>query len=240
MSPPLPPTLKDTAVVTVAGPPVCSSPHADCRPRKITCESTHTVQAYDRPVYFADDVTVQRHSSHSKSDKVDRSSTSTRKHKRRASFSDILPPHLIARASSPNDPSPPHEFASNPVAAYARGIGARGRGRSGPKSAPPLSPSRSPSPSPFEDEKKSPWWSPTAELPSLPPVPPPKTSSPVLLSEKEREQEQGLPQVRGGARLVLRVTTRMLGRTLDAVKGGLRSSEGQPGDDGWVVVPSHP
>jgi hypothetical protein len=41
----------------------------------------------------------------------------------------------------------------------------------------------------------------------------------------------------GGAHLTaLRVTTRMLGRTLDAVKGGRRSREGQPNDDGWVVV----
>jgi len=41
-------------------------------------------------------------------------------------------------------------------------------------------------------------------------------------------------------RLALRVTARMLGRTLGAVKGdsGHRSREAQPqhNDDGWVVV----
>ena len=39
----------------------------------------------------------------------------------------------------------------------------------------------------------------------------------------------------GGARAP-RLALRVLGRTLDAVKGGHRSRGEQPIDDGWVVV----
>jgi hypothetical protein len=197
-----------------------------------------TVQAYDRPVFFADDTTVQRRSSPSKGDEggppspppssLRRSVTSARKAKRSASFSDILPAHLIASASSPPNSTPP------PLSLFPKSV-AYARGRGGLKSAPPLSPSRSPSP--FEDEKKSPFWSPTDDLPELPPVPPPKTSSPASFSEKEDQHMHKRHDASGGAHLTaLRVTTRMLGRTLDAVKGGRRSREGQPNDDGWVVV----
>jgi len=199
-----------------------------------------TLQAYERTVFFADDTMCQRHSSPSKGDKsasstpVYRSSTTVRKHghggsgrKRSASFSDFLPPHLITSASkSQNGPAPPAKPSSN----------ARGRG-----GAPPplekkvvLSPSssNSRSPSPYEDEKKSsPWWSPTdaeALLPSLPPVPPPKDTSPA--------PGDGSRGTSGGVRAPRLAALRVLGRTLDAVKGVHRSPGEQPTDEEWVVV----
>jgi len=181
----------------------------------------------------------QRHSSPSKGHKsasttpVHRSSTTVRKHghghgghKRSASFSDLLPPHLITSASkSQNSPPPPPKPTS-----YARGRGAPAVPALEYKAPLPQSSrshSHSPPPPPYEDEKKSLWWSASADalLPSLPPAPPPKDISPVSPGGGGN----------GGAR-ASRLALRVLGRTLDAVKGGHRSRGEQPTDDGWVVV----
>ena len=157
------------------------------------------------------------------------STGSTRKNgrKRSASFTDILPPHLIARASNSSDVPTP-TAPSKP-----RSVGARGRTA---KSAPP---SPSPPPSPYGDEKKpAEWWSsptdPLLSLPTLSTSPPPLPPKDYRASgAKEKEQQSGEtcePHV------AMRLTARVLGRTLEAVKGGRRSPKGQSDDDSWVVV----
>jgi hypothetical protein len=195
-----------------------------------------TLQAYDRPVIFADDIDRRARSSSPRSESPSpppsrgsttspssphgRSSSNRRGHKRSASFSDILPPHLIARASgkSPVDPAEPS--AKAPASAGGR-----------PRSA--LLPSPT---SPFEDEKKHPPWSPTElglpSLPSLPPPLPPKDSP--VSADQQPQQAGGM----SSPRVALRLTARMVGRTLEAVKGVHRSreGEGQSKDGGWVVV----
>jgi len=205
-----------------------------------------TLQAYERPVLFAEDVNVQRRSSSRPPSPPHKSgpksapatpsplphhhttSTSTRKRghrKRSASFSDFLPPHLIAPASPPN--SSGFRRSADPGLEKDRGR----RDSPPPKSAP--LPRTSP-PSPFEDEKKSPWsWSSgdralpqLPSLPSRPPPPPPKDSA-------------GSASGMRTPRVALRFTARMFERTLEAVKGGgggYRSRVGQSKDDSWVVV----
>jgi len=96
-----------------------------------------------------------------------------------------------------------------------------------------------PSPtSPFEDEKKYPPWSPTTELvlPSLPSLPPPLPPKDFPTSADQQPRQAG---GMSSPRVALRLTARMVGRTLEAVKGVHRSREGegsQSKDDGWVVV----
>jgi hypothetical protein len=150
-------------------------------------------------------------------------SGSTRKQgrKRSASFSDFLPPHLIAPASKSSDLSAATIAAPKPRHARARGA-------SMIKSAPP-------SPPPFVDEKKSSeWWSPTdpllSSLPTLPPPLPPKDYPASKSPQQQQFSKTWSPRV------VMRLTARVLGRTLGAVKGGERSREGPSGDNGWVVV----
>lgn len=203
----------------------------------------HAVQAYERTVFFADDTMFQRHSSPSKGNKsspptsVYRSSTTVHKHghggssgrKRSASFSDLLPPHLITSASkSQNGSASPAKPSST---ARARGGAPLPLEKKVVPSSPSSSNSRSPSP--YEDEKKSsPWWSPTAAealLPSLPPAPPPKDTSPVSPGD-------GSHGTNGGIRVPGLAALRVLGRTLDAVKGAHRSRGEQPNEDEWVVV----
>ncbi|KAN0124423.1 hypothetical protein V8E52_002072 [Russula decolorans] len=199
-----------------------------------------TLQAYDRPVFFADDLGVKERRSpqpsmgHKRnptmpaSSRHHSSSGSTRKQglKRSASFSEFVPPHLIARAS--NSPEVPTATAtSKRWTAGARGGLA--------KSAPP-----SPPPPPYGDEKKKPaeWLSsPTDPLSSLPtlsssPPPLPAKDYPPSSAQQKRQQsdETCVPHV------AMRLTARVLGRTLGAAKGGQRSPKGQSGDDGWVVV----
>lgn len=200
-----------------------------------------TVQAYDRPVIFADELGIQERRSpqpsaghkrnptmpassrHSSS-----SSSSIRKQglKRSASFSEFVPPHLIARAS--NSLGVPTATATS----KRRSSGARGRFI---KSAPP-----SPPPPPYSDEKKTPagWLSsptdPLLSLPTLSPSPPPLPPKDYTASNAQQKQQQSdetcVPHV------AMRLTARVLGRTLGTVKAGQRSPKGQSGDDGWVVV----
>lgn len=156
------------------------------------------------------------------------SSGSTRKrgHKRSASFSDILPPHLIARASNSSD------VPTTTATPKPRFQGARG----GLKSAPP-----SPPPPPygygFGEEKGRPvkeWPSPTDALSSLPTL----SSTPPPLPPKDYPSSS--PQQQSGETRVphvaMRLTARVLGRTVGAAKGSQRSPKGQSSDDGWVVV----
>lgn len=229
-----------------------------------TTNNRNTVQAYERPVLFAEDIGVQRRSSskppsrspspppHESAPKSalptpspspHHHSTSTRKrgHKKRsASFSDIIPPHLIAPASHPNTSGYwQGRRSADPEKRQARGQDrGRGRGREDPPKSAPLP--RTGSPSPIEDEKKSPWsWSSESgdralpllpSLPSLPPPPPPKDSS---SSGFDRQQHVGMRS----PRVALRFTARVLERTLGAVKGGgYRSRVGQSKDDSWVLV----
>jgi hypothetical protein len=153
-------------------------------------------------------------------------SGSTRKQsrKRSASFSDFIPPHLIARASHPSDV----------VASKPKSTGARGRTTI---SAPPSPPSSSPV---YGDEKKNPekWVSsptdPLFSLPTLsasPPPLPPKDYPPSSVRQKEQESgETCVPHV------AVRLTARVLGRTLGAAKSAQRSLKGQSADEEWVLV----
>ncbi|KAF8489347.1 hypothetical protein F5888DRAFT_1638635 [Russula emetica] len=207
-----------------------------------------TLQAYDRPVFFADDLGVQQRRSpqpsigHKRNPTMPASSRhhtisssgSTRKqgHKRSASFSDILPPHLIARASNSSD-VPTATATSKPRFAGARG--------GFTKSAPPSPP---PPPPPYGDvdEKKRPvQWStsptdPLSSLPTLsasPPPLPPKDYPPSSAQQKQQQSSAGETFV---PHVAMRLTARVLGRTLGAAKGAQRSPKVQSGDDGWVVV----
>jgi hypothetical protein len=202
-------------------------------PRSLT--DPLTVQAYDRPVFFADDLGVQERRSpqpsmgHKRNPTMPASSrhsssSSTRKQnlKRSASFSEFVPPHLIGRAS--NSLGVPTTTATS----RRRSTGPRG-GLS--KSAPP-----SPPPPPYVDEKKKPaerWLSPTDPLSSLPtlssPPPLPPKDDPAS-SAQQQSGETCVPHV------AMRLTARVLGRTLGTAKGSQRSVKGQSGDDGWVVV----
>jgi hypothetical protein len=157
-------------------------------------------------------------------------SDSTRKHgrKRSASFSDFLPPHLIARASNASD-VPTATATPTPK---PRSQGARGGGLI--KSAPPSPPPPSYG---YGEEKIKPaegWSSPTdplSSLPTLSPTPPPLPP---------KDYPPSSPQQHSGAtctpRVAMRFTARVLGRTLGAARDGLRSPKGQSSDDGWVVV----
>lgn len=208
-------------------------------PRSLT--DPITVQAYDRPVFFADDMGSAQSKSPSTGHKrtptmaptssrhhTSSTSGSTRKQgrKRSASFSDFLPPHLIAPASNPS--GRPAAAASATLAApKPRRAGARGGSMI--KSAPP-------SPPPYADEKKSSeWWSPTDPLlPSLPTqLPPPLPPKDYPASWNPQQQPSGGTW---SPRVAMRLTARVLGRTLGAVKGGQRSREEPSGDNGWVVV----
>jgi hypothetical protein len=153
-------------------------------------------------------------------------SDSTRKHsrKRSASFSDFLPPHLIARASNTSDVPTPAFTTSK-----QRSQGPKGGGFV--KSAPP-SPSYG-----YGEEKTRPakgWTSPTDPLSSLPTL----SAKPPPLPPKDYPASGA--QQQSGATCVphvgMRLTARVLGRTLGAVRGGQRSPKGQSADDGWVVV----
>jgi hypothetical protein len=152
------------------------------------------------------------------------STGSTRKQgrKRSASFSDFVPPHLIARASHPSD-VPTAAPTSKPRLAGARGGMI--------KSAPP-----SPPPPPYSEKKTPAVWSssPTDPLLSLPmlsssPPPLPPKDYPAS-SAQQQSSETCAPHV------AMRLTARVLGRTLGAAKGGQRSPKGRSGDDEWVVV----
>ena len=152
--------------------------------------------------------------------------------KRSASFSDFLPPHLIARAStSPDIPAPP----AKPRQAGARGASVR--------SAPP-----SPPPPLYVDEKKaaSEWWSsPTdtkvSSLPTLSAVPPPlpPKDRPVSKGRHQQQKQQQQQQQSGGTctpHAAMRLTARVFGRTPGAGKDSQRSREEPSRDNGWVVV----
>lgn len=210
------------------------------------------VQAYDRPVLFADEMGNQPRAEspstgHRRTPTMPPSSSSSRHHrssttagsahkqgrKRSASFSDFLPPHLIARAStSPDIPAAP---------ARPRQAGARGASvRSAPPSPPPL----------YVDEKKaaSEWWSssPTdtkvSSLPTLSAVPPPLPPKDRPVSKgrhQQQKQQQQQQQQSGGTctpHVAMRLTARVFGRTLGAGRGGQRSREEPSRDNGWVVV----
>ena len=211
------------------------------------------VQAYDRPVLFADEMGNQPRAEspskgHRRTPTMPPSSSSSRHHrssttagsahkqgrKRSASFSDFLPPHLIARAStSPDIPAAP----ARPRQAGARGASVR--------SAPP-----SPPPPLYVDEKKaaSEWWSssPTdtkvSSLPTLSAVPPPLPPKDRPVSKgrhQQQKQQQQQQQQSGGTctpHVAMRLTARVFGRTLGAGRGGQRSREEPSRDNGWVVV----
>ena len=148
--------------------------------------------------------------------------------KRSASFSDFVPPHLIARATPHSPPELSAPVAKRPPRRTIKF-----------KSAPP---SPSPPPPAYGDEKKSAnLWSPTdtdALLSSLPtlsasPPPLPPKDNPVSSSQQKRQQSSGetcTPHV------AMRLTARVRGRTLGAAKSGERSSKGQSGDDEWIIV----
>jgi hypothetical protein len=202
-----------------------------------------TVQAYDRPALFADDPSIQQRRSTEPSMGHKRnptmpvssrhrsrsSSGSTRKgsRKRSASFSDFVPPHLIARATTDSPPELPAPIARTPL---------RG-GTIKLKSAPP-------SPPAYGNEKKSTSLrSPTdtdtdtllSSLPTLSASPPPLPPKdyPVSSPQQKRQQSSGetcMPHV------AMRLTAHVRGRTLGAVKSGERSSKGQSGDEEWIIV----
>jgi hypothetical protein len=160
-------------------------------------------------------------------------SGSTRKQglKRSASFSEFVPPHLIARASNSSD-VPAAIATSKSRSAWAR------KGLT--KSAPPSPPPPSSPPPPYGDEKKKPgeWWSsptdPLSSLPTLSSSPPPLPPKDYPASGAQQKQQQ--PDETCVPHVAMRLTGRVLGRTLGAAKGGQRSPKGQSGDDGWVVV----
>lgn len=172
--------------------------------------------------------TMPTSSRHHHSNSTSRSD-STRKHgrKRSASFSDFLPPHLIARASNASDVPTVTPTPSKPSSQGARGGGLI-------KSAPPSPPPPSYG---YGEEKIKPaegWSSPTdplSSLPTLSPTPPPLPP---------KDYPPSSPQQHFGAtctpRVAMRFTARVLGRTLGAARDGLRSPKGQSSDDGWVVV----
>lgn len=188
-----------------------------------------TVQAYDRPVFFADDLGVKecrspqpstghkRNPTMPASSRHHSSSGTSRKQalKRSNSFSEFVAPHLIGRAS--NSPSVP---TATPTS-NRRTAGARGRSTI-PSSPPP----------PYEDEKKKPasWSSsPTStlsELPTLSSSPPPLPEKDYPASSPQQSDETRTPHV------AMRLTARVLGRA----KSGQRSPKGQSGDGEWVVV----
>lgn len=144
---------------------------------------------------------------------------------RSASFSDFVAPHLIARASNSEDVGTPSRSKST----WGRG----GSIKSTPSSPP------SPPP-PYGDEKKKPEerlssspTDPFSSLPTLsglPPPVPPKDYPP------SNGQQRKQPGATCAPRVAMRLTARVLGRTLGAVKSGQRSPKGQSGDDEWVVV----
>jgi hypothetical protein len=199
-----------------------------------------TLQAYDRPVVFADETGVQQRRSpqpstgHKRNPTMPASSRqhsssrsdSTRKNgrNRSASFSDFLPAHLIARASNASDV---------PTAAATLNPRSQGsRGGEFVKSAPP-----SPPPSyGYGEEKKKPtegWSSPTdlSSLPTLSATPPPLPPKDYYPSGAQQQSRATC-----APRVAVRMTARVLGRTLAAARGGQRSPKGQSADDGWVVV----
>ncbi|KAI0002874.1 hypothetical protein BJV74DRAFT_813806 [Russula compacta] len=192
-----------------------------------------TLQAYDRPVVFADDKSSQLRSSPSMGHKSTPSSpshhsSSTRKHgrKRTASFSDFLPAHLIASASSSSTTT----AAAGRPAAESSYVRTEKR----PSKTAPSSP-QSPPP-PYTDEKKYPLWSPTEAL--WPTLPSQETPPPLPPKDNPVSPVSGRQPV-GGVRMpraALRTTSRIIGRTLEAVKGCYRSHPQQPKDDGWVVL----
>jgi len=168
-----------------------------------------TLQAYDRPVLFADDQAIGT-PSHSPS--RSRSHTPSRGHssappspppsyhsRRHTTFEDFLPPHLIG--TSPTSPVK------------------RTRQRT-PSPAPSVS--SEPPPSPGLKEK---WASvsPTAMLPEL------------SLSQPSESASRDHPDKTPARRATLRDTARVLGRTLEAVKAH-RFRGRERGRDGWVVV----
>ena len=153
-------------------------------------------------------------------------SGSTRKQtrKRSASFSDILPPHLIARAS--DSPDAPTTTATTTAKPRSPG------GRWGLiKSAPP-----SPPPPPYSEEKQKPavWSSsptdPLLSLPTLSSSPPPLPPKDYPASSAQQSGETLVPRVS------MRLPARVLGRALGAAKSIRRSPKGQSANDGWVVV----
>lgn len=199
------------------------------------------VQEYDRPVIFADELGQMRRSpqpstGHKRnptmpaSSRHHSSSGSTRKQalKRSASFSEFVPPHLIARAS--DSPNVPTATATATTGSKRRSAWAGG---GLVKSAPP-----SPPPPSYSEEKPKPkpaeWSSsPTDQLLSLPTLssfPPPLPPKDYPASGAQQSGETRVPHV------AMRLTARVLGRTLSAAKRSARSPKGQSADDGWVVV----
>jgi hypothetical protein len=152
------------------------------------------------------------------------SSSGKQGRKRSVSFSDILPPHLIARASNSSESEVPTATATS----KPRSAGARGGFI------------KSPPPPPYSDEKKRPaeWFSsptdPLLSLPTLSTSPPPLPPKDYPASSAQRKQQQSGETC--APHVAVRLTTRVLGRTLGAAKGGQRSPKGQSSDDGWVVV----
>jgi hypothetical protein len=214
------------------------------RPRSLS-DRPPTVQAYDRPVVFADDTGIQERRSaqpsmgHKRnptmpaSSRQDRSNSSSRSgstrkqgRKRSASFSEFVAPHLIGRASNASD-VPAAAPTSKP-----RSQGSRGGGLV--KSAPP-----SPAPPPYgygeEKKKRAEGWSsptdPFSSLPTLSAMPPPLP--PKDYPASGAQQQSGATCV---PHVAMRLTARVLGRTLGAARGGQHSPKGQSADDGWVVV----
>jgi hypothetical protein len=175
-----------------------------------------TVQAYDRPVLFADDVARKSHSpSRSRSSSRGHTSTPaspssehhhkpTRLHTGRQGFStfeDFLPPHLIG--TSPTYPAKKYSWSRAPSSTLE------------------------PPPSPFLKEKSEHSLSPEAvlpELPELPPSPPPKSFTDSVSPERSSEK-------RAHRAPAMRSTARIIERTLEAVLRGRRRD-----DERWVIV----
>ncbi|KAI0301925.1 hypothetical protein B0F90DRAFT_266814 [Multifurca ochricompacta] len=170
-----------------------------------------TLQAYDRPVIFADDIGKRANSlsgsrghksapsspsNPSSTHSPRSSSTNERGPKRSATFADILPSHLIA--SAPSSPVEPRDARRSP------------------------SPKKSPS---VVDEKSQNY----SHMHSLPHSSPPMISPPPV--SREYPGEKQVPPTRDA----FRSTVRMIGRTLAAVKGH-RSHGVQRNHDGYVVV----
>jgi hypothetical protein len=235
-----PPLLfQGQAAPVVANPPVRNLFTTFCLVSTQIADRPPTVQAYDRPVFFADELGVQERRSPQPTTGHKRNPTmpaSSRHHssygstgkqglKRSATFSEFVPPHLIARASNSSDV--PAAIATS----KSRSAGARGAlTKSAPSSPPP----------PYGDEKKKPaeWWSsptdPLSSLPTLssspPPLPPKDYPASGAQQKRRQSDETCVPHV------AMRLTGRVLGRTSGAAKGGQRSPKRQSGDDGWVVV----
>jgi hypothetical protein len=160
----------------------------------------------------------------------------TRKHgrNRSTSFSEFVPPHLIARASDSSDiPTVPSNSKSS--SQWARG----GFIKSAPPSPPPPSYGFGEAKEKEKKQLAGGWSSPTDPLSSLPtlsatppPLPPKGSQAPASSAQQQQSSETSVPHA------AMRLTARVLGRTLGAVKRvqRSRSPNGQAANDGWVAV----